>query len=52
MICNKPDITVVSGCALANVPLLLISNNEFEELKNGQEIDLNTDSTLNPINFL
>jgi len=26
MICQKADLTVVTGCALANIPLIIISN--------------------------
>ena len=44
MICTKADLSVVSGCALANIPLVIISQDEFDLLENGKEIVLDTDS--------
>ena len=29
MICQKADLTVVTGCALTNIPLIIISDEEF-----------------------
>ncbi len=44
MICSKPDITVVSGCALANIPLIIVTKNEFDNFQDGEEVYLNTES--------
>ena len=43
MICNKVDLTVASGCALANIPLV-ISTDEFEMLENGKQITLDAEN--------
>ena len=51
MICLKADLTVVTGCALTNIPLLIISNDEFNSLKNGMKIKIDTESST-PITFL
>ena len=51
MMCEKVDLTVATGCALANIPLITITEKEFSSIQNGQEISLDTDST-NPITFL
>jgi len=50
MICQKVDLTVVTGCALANIPLIIISDQEFSSIKNGMKILLDTDSS-NPIHY-
>ncbi len=50
MICQKVDLTVVTGCALANIPLIIISNEEFSSIENGMKISLDTDSS-NPIHY-
>jgi len=50
MICKKVDLTVVTGCALANIPLIIITDEEFSSIKNGMEISLDTDSS-NPIHY-
>jgi len=44
MICTKADLSVVSGCALANIPLLIVTQDEYDSLKDGQEITVDTDS--------
>ena len=44
MICKKADLTVATGCALANIPLVIISDEEFSSLENGQEISIDTES--------
>ena len=46
MICQKADLTVVSGCALANIPLVIVTKEEFESLENGKEINIDTDNNL------
>lgn len=48
MICQKADLTVATGCALANIPLITISDKEFDSIKDGMKISLDTDSS-NPI---
>lgn len=48
MICQKADLTVATGCALANIPLVTVTDEEFEEMKNGMKITIDTEST-NPI---
>jgi len=45
MICKKADLTVATGCALANIPLITISDEEFLSIKNGIKILLDTDSS-------
>ena len=45
MICKKADLTVASGCALANIPMIVVSNEQFESIENGKEIEINTEST-------
>lgn len=51
MICQKADLTVATGCALANIPLVLVSDKEFESFQNGQKISLDTESE-NPITII
>ena len=51
MICQKADLTVATGCALANIPLVIINDEEFSSLQTGQKISLDTESS-NPITFL
>ena len=50
MICKKADLTVVTGCALTNIPLIIISDEEFSSINNGMKISLDTDSS-NPIQY-
>ena len=44
MICQKSDLTVASGCALANIPMIVISNDEFNSIIDGKEIQVDTES--------
>ena len=44
MICQKADLTVASGCALANIPMIVVSNEEFNSIQNGNEITVDTKS--------
>ena len=44
MICQKADLTVASGCALANIPFIIASQDEFDSLQDGDKITLDTDS--------
>ena len=46
MICQKADLTVVSGCALANIPLVIVTQKEYDSIKNGEEISFDTESTM------
>jgi len=43
MICKKADLTVATGCALANIPMITISDEEFNLIKNGMNISLDTE---------
>ena len=43
MICKKADLTVATGCALANIPLITISDEEFSSIKNGMKISFDTE---------
>ena len=45
MICQKADLTVASGCALANIPMIIVSSDEFESIENGKELEVNTGSS-------
>ena len=45
MICKKADLTVATGCALANIPLITITDEQFESIKTGMKIILDTDTT-------
>ena len=51
MICQKADLTVATGCALANIPLVIVTDEKFSSLQTGQKISLDTESS-NPITFL
>ena len=44
MVCQKADLTVVTGCALANIPMITISDEEFHSIKNGMNISFDTES--------
>lgn len=44
MICQKADLTVASGCALANIPLIVVSHDEFDSIEDGKEIQIDTES--------
>ena len=50
MICKKADLTVATGCALANIPLITISEEEFSNIETGMNLSIDTEST-NPINL-
>ena len=51
MICHKADLTVATGCALTNIPLIIVNDEEFTSLKTGMKIAIDTDLA-NPITFL
>jgi len=38
MICLKSDLTTASGCAISNIPLLVVGKNEYESLKDDQKV--------------
>ncbi len=44
MVCLKADLTVASGCALANIPFVLVNQEEFDSLQQGNEVTLDTES--------
>jgi hypothetical protein len=44
MICQKPDLTVASGCALADIPMIILSKKEFDSMENGKELKIDTES--------
>ncbi|MFB5610564.1 MAG: aconitase X swivel domain-containing protein [Nitrosopumilaceae archaeon] len=44
MVCQKADLTTASGCALANIPLVVVSKEEFDSFENGKNFELDTDS--------
>ncbi len=43
MICLRVDLTTASGCALADIPLVEMSKNEYNSINNGKKILLDTD---------
>ena len=44
MICTKTDLSVASGCALANIPLVITTQEHYNSLRDGEEITIDTDS--------
>jgi predicted aconitase with swiveling domain len=44
MVCKKVDLTVASGCALANIPLVIATEQEYDSLEDGKQITLDTES--------
>ena len=44
MICTKADLTVASGCALANIPMIVVSNEEFDYIQDVNQITIDTKS--------
>ncbi len=44
MICLKADLTTASGCALANIPLVVISKENYDSIKDGTEISLDAEN--------
>ena len=51
MICQKAELTVATGCALANIPLVVVPSEEFSLFKTGQKVSINTELST-PITFL
>lgn len=50
MACKKADLAVASGCALAGIPLVTLSREEFDSLQDGITIDLGRDLQFPPRN--
>jgi hypothetical protein len=44
MICLKADLTTASGCALANIPLVVASTEDYNSIKNGKKISLDAET--------
>lgn len=44
MVCKRADLTVATGCALANIPLVLVNDAEFDQLADGQAVTVDTGS--------
>lgn len=40
MICQKADLTTASGCAISNIPLVTMEKQDYDSLRDGQEIIL------------
>ncbi|ABK78517.1 conserved hypothetical protein [Cenarchaeum symbiosum A] len=40
MVCKKADLTVASGCALANIPLYVADDTEYDSLADGEQLRL------------
>ena len=44
MICTVADLSVVSGCALANIPMVIVTKEKFDSLQDGEEFSLDSES--------
>jgi len=44
MICTEADLSVVSGCALANIPMVIVTKEKFDSLQDGEEFFLDSES--------
>jgi predicted aconitase with swiveling domain len=44
MICLKADLTTASGCALANIPLVVASKDEYNSIRDGTKILLDAEN--------
>lgn len=44
MICKKVDLTVASGCALANIPLVIVDEWQYDKLQNGTQVTVDTEA--------
>ena len=40
MICIKADLTTASGCAISNIPLVVVSKDDYDLLQENKEITL------------
>ncbi len=45
MVCLKADLTVATGCAVAGIPLITVTDEEFSSIKNNTVISIDTDSS-------
>lgn len=46
MVCQKADLTTASGCAMANIPLVIVTREKFDSMETGKEIEIDTDSRI------
>jgi predicted aconitase with swiveling domain len=44
MVCKKVDLTVASGCALANIPLVIVGEQEYDRLQGGRQVTIDTEA--------
>ena len=44
MVCQKADLTVASGCALANIPLIVIDKEQFDSISDDSQLTIDTES--------
>lgn len=44
MICLKADLTTASGCALANIPLVVATKEEYNSIRDGTKILLDAEN--------
>ena len=44
MICTKADLSVVSGCALANIPMVIVTQEQYDSIQDGKEITIDTEA--------
>jgi len=44
MICLKADLTTASGCALANIPLVVAPKEDYDSIKDGKKISLDAET--------
>ena len=45
MVCLKADLTVATGCAVAGIPLVTVTDEEFSSIKNNTVISIDADSS-------
>ena len=50
MVCKKADLTVATGCALADIPLITVGDGEFDGIRDGApaEVDTGADPMIRP----
>ena len=44
MVCTKADLSVASGCALADIPLVIATQDQYDNLNDGDEVTIDTDA--------
>ncbi len=44
MVCQRADLAVASGCALADIPLVIVDREQFEGIQDGTELYLDSES--------